>query len=72
MLCIVLTLKATAGPIEFEAFGFKFRGASGPMIFWLITFFGFIAAVKVLWKYGFGRTKVAVFTSANSSGVCAR
>ena len=54
MLCIVLTLKATAGPIEFEAFGLKFRGASGPMIFWLITFFGFIAAVKVLWKYGFG------------------
>jgi hypothetical protein len=48
-LCVVLTLKATAGPIEFEAFGFKFHGASGPLIFWLITFLGFISAVRFLW-----------------------
>src|SRR6266705_2339715 len=26
--CIILLLRVTAGPIEFEALGFKFRGAS--------------------------------------------
>jgi hypothetical protein len=48
-LCVILTLKTTSGPIEFEAFGFKFQGASGPLIFWLLTFLGFIAAVNTLW-----------------------
>ena len=49
-LCVVLALKATTGPIEFEAFGFKFRGASGPLVFWLICFIAMIWAVWLLWK----------------------
>jgi hypothetical protein len=48
-ICVVLTLKATSGPIEFEALGLKFQGASGPLVFWLFIFGGFIAAVRVLW-----------------------
>ena len=49
-LCVVLVLKATTGPIEFEALGFKFRGASGPLVFWLICFLPMIWAVWLLWN----------------------
>ena len=49
-LCVVLALKATTGPIEFEALGFKFRGASGPLVFWLICFLAMVWAVWLLWN----------------------
>jgi hypothetical protein len=48
--CIVLLLKATTGPIEFEALGFKFRGASGPIVLWIFCFLAVIAGMKMLWK----------------------
>ena len=47
--CIVLLLKATAGPIEFEALGFKFKGASGPVVLWLFCFLAMVFALKLLW-----------------------
>jgi|ERR1700730_8409207 len=49
-LCVVLALRATAGPVEFEAFGFKVRGASGPLVFWLICFVAMIWGVWLLWN----------------------
>lgn len=49
-ICVVLALKATTGPIEFEALGFKFRGASGPLVFWLICFLAMVWAVWLLWN----------------------
>jgi hypothetical protein len=48
--CIVMLLKATAGPIEFEGLGFKFRGASGPIILWMICFLAMILGVYLLWN----------------------
>jgi hypothetical protein len=36
--CIVSLLKVTNGPVEFEALGFKFQGASGPIILWVFSF----------------------------------
>ncbi len=48
-LCIVLFLEAKSGRIEFEGFGFKFRGASGEVILWVICFLAITAAVKLLW-----------------------
>jgi hypothetical protein len=47
--CIVSLLKVTSGPIEFEAFGLKFHGASGPIILWIISFLSVIAAFHLLW-----------------------
>lgn len=42
---IVLTLSYATGDIEFEAPGFKFKGASGPILLWVVCFlailFGF-------------------------------
>ena len=48
-LFIVLVLRATSGPLEFEGIGFKFRGASGPIVLWLLCFLGIAAALKMLW-----------------------
>lgn len=48
--CIVLLLKAATGPIEFEAVGFKFRGASGPIVLWVFCFLAIVTGMKLLWK----------------------
>ncbi len=48
-ICIVLFLEAKSGLIEFEGFGFKFRGASGEIILWVICFLAIVAAIKALW-----------------------
>ena len=48
-ICIVLFLEAKSGLIEFEGFGFKFRGASGEIILWVICFLAIVAVIKALW-----------------------
>jgi hypothetical protein len=48
-LGIVLLLEVKSGRIEFEGFGFKFRGASGEIILWVICFLAIISAIKLLW-----------------------
>jgi len=47
--CLVSLLKVTNGPIEFEAAGFKFRGASGPIVLWLFCFLAIGAVFHLLW-----------------------
>jgi hypothetical protein len=47
--CIVSLLKVTNGPIEFEALGFGFRGASGPIILWVLCFLSVVVAFHLLW-----------------------
>jgi hypothetical protein len=32
-MCVVILLRFSAGPIEFEGLSFKFRGASGQVVF---------------------------------------
>ncbi len=46
---VVLMLRATQGPVEFEAIGLKFRGASGPIVMWVLCFLAMILAMKLLW-----------------------
>ena len=48
-LFVVAILEVTTGTIEFEGFGFKFRGASGPIILWVICFLSIAASIKLLW-----------------------
>lgn len=48
-LCIVLFLEHTSGTIEFEGLGFKFKGASGPIVLWVLCFLAIAGAVKLLW-----------------------
>jgi hypothetical protein len=46
---VVFLFKQTSGPIEFEAFTLKFRGAAGPVILWILCFLAIAAAIKALW-----------------------
>lgn len=46
---LVVLLRQTDGPIEFEGFGFKFRGASGQVAMWVISFLAFAIAIKLVW-----------------------
>jgi hypothetical protein len=48
-LGVVLLLRSTTGPVEFEAIGFKFRGASGPIVMWIAVFLVIAIAIKMLW-----------------------
>lgn len=48
-LCLVMVLENTSGPIEFEGLGFKFKGASGPIVLWCIVFLCMAAAIKLVW-----------------------
>lgn len=47
--CLVIFLEANSGPIELEGLGFKFRGASGPLILWIFVFLAMVAGIKILW-----------------------
>ncbi|MEX3690333.1 hypothetical protein AB3X91_17555 [Paraburkholderia sp. BR14263] len=48
-LCIVVFLESSSGPIEFEGLGFKFKGASGPIVLWVFCFLAITAAIKILY-----------------------
>lgn len=50
--CLVLLLESPESPIEFEGLGFKFRGASGPIILWVFSFLAITLAIRVLWHAG--------------------
>ena len=48
-LCIVVFLESSTGPIEFDGLGFKFKGASGPIVLWAFCFLTIAGAIKLLW-----------------------
>jgi hypothetical protein len=48
-LCIVVVLEGTAGPIQLEGLGFKFKGAAGPIVFWIFCFLAITSAIHLLW-----------------------
>ena len=48
-LILVLILRVATGPVEFEFLGLKFRGSSGPLVFWILCFLSMIWAFNVLW-----------------------
>ena len=51
-LCLVIVLENTSGAIKFEGLGFRFEGASGPIILWCIVFSCITAAIKLVWLHG--------------------
>lgn len=46
---LVGTLENTRGEIQFEAGGVKFKGASGPIIMWVIVFLALTISFAVAW-----------------------
>lgn len=48
-LCVVLVLRSTEGPIEFEGLGFRFAGAAGPVVLWALCFIVTVLGIRALW-----------------------
>ena len=48
--CVVLVLEVQTGKIEFEGLGFKFRGASGPVILWIFCFLALAGVINLMWQ----------------------
>jgi hypothetical protein len=46
---LVSVLETTRGKVEFEAVGFKFKGASGPIVLWVIVFLALVIAIRLTW-----------------------
>ncbi len=46
---IVVFLRQTDGPIEFEGLGFKFQGAAGQVVMWVFCFLAIAGAIKLCW-----------------------
>jgi hypothetical protein len=49
---IVLFLKYSAGPIEFEGLTFRFKGASGPVVLWALCFLVIVIGLSTLGSSG--------------------
>ena len=50
-VCLVLFLESRYDdPIEFKALGFEFKGASGPIVLWAISFIIIATCMKLLWN----------------------
>jgi hypothetical protein len=47
--CVVWVLEATSGRIQFEVASLKFRGASGPVVLWVLAFLAFVLGIYILW-----------------------
>jgi uncharacterized membrane protein YjgN (DUF898 family) len=43
-MCVVILLRFSAEPIEFEGLSFEFRGASGQVVFWVFCFLALSSA----------------------------
>jgi hypothetical protein len=48
-MCVVLLFKYATGPIEFKALGFQFRGASGPIVLWVMCLLAITLGIWILW-----------------------
>lgn len=46
---VVALFRTVEGRIVFSALGFKFEGASGPIVMWVLCFLAIVAAIKALW-----------------------
>jgi hypothetical protein len=66
-LFIVLILEHIAGTVEFEGFGFKFRGAAGPVILWLFCFLAIASSIRLVWGLESGVTIGTVKTGGGQA-----
>lgn len=49
-LAVVLLLRTVAGNIQFKVLGMEFKGASGPIIMWILCFLALILAIVRTWS----------------------
>lgn len=46
---VVLVLRTSFGAINFKVLGTEFKGASGPIVMWVLCFLVEVSAIKALW-----------------------
>ena len=46
---VVLVLRTSFGEINFKILGTEFKGASGPIIMWVLCFLVEVSSIKLLW-----------------------
>lgn len=46
---LVVALESSRGQIEVEFFQLKFKGAAGPLVFWLLIFLAVLLGFKLFW-----------------------
>jgi hypothetical protein len=46
---VVLVLRTSFGAINFKVLGNEFKGASGPIVMWVLCFLVEVSAIKLLW-----------------------
>jgi hypothetical protein len=52
-LGLVLLLESRSEkPIEFRALGFEFKGASGPIVLWVLSFLAIVLCFRMMWSAG--------------------
>jgi hypothetical protein len=50
-MVVVIIFRVSAGPIEFDTpLGFKFKGASGPVVLWVFAFLACVGGTAALWN----------------------
>ena len=47
---LVTFVEGTRGPVEFSALGLGFKGAAGPLVFWVLIFLSIVVGFKALWR----------------------
>ena len=48
---VVAMFRQGDAPVEFEAFDFKFKGAAGETILWVLCFSAIVGGIALLWKH---------------------
>lgn len=46
---VVWLFRATEGKLQWEGLGFKFEGASGPVLLWVIVYLAIVGSIKLAW-----------------------
>jgi len=50
-LFVVLVLRTVAGAVEFRVLGFELKGATGPIVMWVVCFLSIAFAINLLWDH---------------------
>jgi hypothetical protein len=48
---VVVAVFWQSEPIEFEALGFKLKGAAGEIVLWIACFMTVVIGIRLLWKF---------------------
>ena len=48
---VVAVFRQSENPIEFEALGFKLKGAAGEIVLWIACFITIVVGIRLLWKF---------------------